>query len=186
MNTFNVQLKNGGYLSIPAEYYPRYANIVATKENLFCLTPINRFEAFIKIIFRSIFSPIFAALSVINLSLCAPLLITNNSVNPKTAYYLYLSLGFIIAYYITKIYTRFTEKQPLSTDSLARQLGYDSFESVLKPYDTRMLQAIIDFNDIKRRRTILYFDDLYGILFDEATPRRLYDIFGPSHLRAIK
>lgn len=186
MNTYNVQLKNGEYLSIPAEYYPRYADIVATKENLFCLTPINRFEAFLKTVCSSIFSSTFAVLSVINLSLCTPLLITNNSGNPKTAYYLYLFLGFIISYCITKIYSRFTNKQPLSIDSLAQDLGYNSSSCSLKPYDKRMLKTIIDFNDIKIRRSELYFDDLYGIIFDEATPRRIWNIFHTPHLRAIK
>lgn len=41
MHTFNIELKNGKPLAISAEYYPKYADIVATKENLFCLTPIN-------------------------------------------------------------------------------------------------------------------------------------------------
>lgn len=48
MNTFNIQLKSGKYLSIPAEYYPRYEHIMTTKENQLSITPINRFEAFLK------------------------------------------------------------------------------------------------------------------------------------------
>lgn len=144
MSTFNVQLKGGRNLIIPAEYYPRYASIVATKENLLCLTPINRVEAALKIVFRNIFNPVFAALSVINLSFCAPLLISNGSINPETIYYRYLFIGLIMSYFITKIYTRFTKIQPLSIDILAQKLGYNSFESALKPYDNRMFQAIID------------------------------------------
>lgn len=186
MNTFNVQLKSGEYLSIPAEYYPRYAHIVATKENLFMLTSIGRLEYFIKRVCRIIFSPTFAIMSVINLSLCAPFLITNNSGNPKTAYYLYLSLGFVISYYITKMYDIFTKKQPSSIDSLARHLGYDSMSSLLKPYDYRMIRAIIELNRIKIRRTNLFFDDLYGIIFDEAIPRRIFDLFLTPYLRVIK
>ncbi|MFT4058970.1 MAG: hypothetical protein QM652_05415 [Legionella sp.] len=186
MNTFNVQLKNGNYLNIPAEYYPRFASIVAAKENLLCLTPISRVEAFLKTIGRTLFNPTFAVLSIINLSLCTPLLITNSPDNPKTTYYFYLSLGFIISYYLTKIHIRLTNKHPLSLDGLAQQLGYKSFASSLKPYDERMIKAIIAINKIKIRRTTLFFDDLYGILFDEVTSRRLYDIFRPTHLRVIK
>ena len=112
MHTFNVQLKNGKQLAIPAEYYPRYADIVATKENLFCLTPINRLEAFYKTITCYIFNPIFAVLSVINLSLCAPLLVADYLGNQKS-YYFYLSMGFIISYFLTKFYVRLIKKESL-------------------------------------------------------------------------
>ncbi|USQ15528.1 hypothetical protein J2N86_16005 (plasmid) [Legionella lytica] len=86
---------------------------------------------------------------MINLSLCTPLLVTNNSLNPKTTYYFYLFLGFIISYYLTKAFTLFTSIRPFTTDRLAHNLGYSSFESALKPYDSRMLQEIIHVNDLK-------------------------------------
>ena len=65
-------------------------------------------------------------------------------------------------------------------------MGYNSSSSLLKPFDERMLKAIINLNNIKVHRASLFFDDLYGILFDEATSRRLYDIFHAPNLRRIK
>ncbi|MCW8399401.1 hypothetical protein OQJ26_11420 [Legionella sp. PATHC038] len=185
MYTVNIELKNGKQLAIPAEYCPRYADIVATKENLFCLTPITRFEAFLKEISHYIFNPFFAVLSVINLSLCAPLLVRGYPGNQKVAYYFFLSIGFIISYYLTKFYIRLMKKDPMSIDGVAERLGYKSSSSLLKPYDERMLKAIIILNNMKIRRTSLFFDDLYGILFDEATPRRSSGIYHTA-LRVIK
>lgn len=186
MNTFNVELKSGKQLCIPAEYYPRYSHIVATKENLFCLTPINRLEAFFKTIARCVFNPTFAVLSIINLGLCAPILIADYSGNQNEVYYFSLSMGFIISYCITRFYVGFIKKCPLSLDGMAHQLGYSSFSSQLKPYDERMLKEIISLNKLKAPRASLFFDDLYGILFDIGTLRRINDIYRPSHLRIIK
>lgn len=184
---FNVQLKNGEVLIIPAEYYPRCALIIATKENLFTLKPISRLEALFKSFTRNIFNHVFAVLSVINVSICTPLLITSSSGNPKSDYYFYLFLGFITSFYITKIYTNCINTQSFSIDSVARQLGYESSCSMLKPYDERMLKSIIDVNSLKISRATLFFDDLYGIIFDVATTRRIADIFfRRSHLKIIK
>ncbi len=77
MNTFSIELKSGKKLFIPAEYYPRYTDIIVTKENLFSLTPITRLEAFLKAIGQHIFSPVYSVLSIINLSFCAPILVKN-------------------------------------------------------------------------------------------------------------
>jgi hypothetical protein len=186
MNTFNVELKNGKQLSIPAEYYPRYAHIVAIKENLFCLTPINRLEAFFKTIACCIFNPTFAVLSIVNLGLCAPILVADHSENQNEVYYFFLSMGFIISYCITRFYVGFIKKDSLSLDGMAQQLGYSSFTHQLKPYDERMLKEIIHLNKLKGYRASLFFDDLYGILFDTGTLRRINDIYRPSHLRIIK
>ena len=184
---FNVQLKNGKALIIPAEYYPRCALIIATKENLFTLKPISRLEALLKRFTRTIFNHVFAVLSVINVSICTPLLITSSSGNPKSDYYFYLFLGFITSFYITKIYTNYINTQSFSIDSVARQLGYESSCGTLKPYDERMLKSIIDVNNIKISRTTLFFDDLYGILFDADPTRRIADIFfRRPHLKIIK
>ncbi|WP_131777821.1 hypothetical protein [Legionella fairfieldensis] len=67
----------------------------------------------------------------------------------------------------------------MSRDDVAVQMGYHSSSSMLKPYDERMLKAIM----LKVCRTNLFFDDIYGILLDVATPRRLYGIFRPLPLR---
>ncbi|CZG72955.1 TPA: hypothetical protein JBE10_15915 [Legionella pneumophila subsp. pneumophila] len=77
------------------------------------------------------------------------------------------------------------KKDPMSIDGVAERLGYKSSSSLLKPYDERMLKAIIILNNMKIRRTSLFFDDLYGILFDEATPRRFSGIYHTA-LRVIK
>ena len=130
MNTFNVELKNGKQLIIPAEYYPRYAQIVATKENLFCLTPISRLEEFFKTSARCIFNPTFAVLSIVNLGLCAPILVADLSRNQSEVYYFYLSIGFIISYFITRFYVGFIRKDPLSLDAMAQQLGYSDIGAV--------------------------------------------------------
>ncbi len=184
---FNVQLKNGDVLIIPVEYYPRCALIIATKENLFTLKPISRLEALLKRFTRNIFNHVFAVLSVINVSICTPLLITSSAGNPKSDYYFYLFLGFITSFYITKIYTNYINTQSFSIDSVARQLGYESSCSTLKPYDERMLKSIIDVNNLKISRATLFFDDLYGIIFDVATTRRIADIFfRRPHLKIIK
>ncbi|CEG59294.1 hypothetical protein [Legionella fallonii] len=185
MHTFNLELKNGKRLVIPAEYYPRYADIVATKENSFCLTPISRFEAFLKTVGHCIFNPIFAVLSIINLSLCAPLLIRDVG-KQEAIYYSYLFIGFIISYYSTKCYLGLMRKDPMSIEGVAEKLGYKSSSSPLKPYDERMFKAIITINRLKIPRKDYFFDDLYGIIFDAATSRRLADIFGPSNLRLVK
>lgn len=187
MNTFNVELKNGEKLCIPAEYYPRYAHIVAIKENLFCLTPISRLEAFFKTRARCIFNPTFAVLSIVNLGLCAPVLVAEHSINPSEVYYFFLSIGFIISYFITRFYVGFVKKDPLSLDGMAQQLGYCSFTHQLKPYDERMIKEIIHLNKLKKyNRAGLFFDDLYGILFDTGTLRRINNLLSPSHLRIIK
>jgi len=185
MHTFNLELKNGRLLVIPAEYYPRYAEIVATKENLFCLTPISRFEAFLKAVGHCIFNPVFAVLLIINLSLCAPLLIRDER-NQEAIYYFYLFIGFIISYYSTKCYLGLMRKEPMSIDGVAEKLGYKSSSSSLKPYDESMFKAIITINQIKISRKDYFFDDLYGIIFDVATPRRLADIFISPNLRLVK
>ncbi|HAT1722200.1 TPA: hypothetical protein I8Y83_002751 [Legionella pneumophila] len=106
---------------IPAEYYPRYTDIVATKENLFCLTPISRFEAFLKAVEHCIFNPVFAVLSIINLSLCAPLLIRDVG-NKEAIYYFYLFIGFIISYYSTKCYLGLMRKDPMSIEVWQKNL----------------------------------------------------------------
>lgn len=185
MNTFSIELKSGKKLFIPAEYYPRYADIMVTKENLFSLTPITRLEAFLKAIGQHIFSPVYSILSIINLSLCAPILVRNYQDNQETTYYFCLCLGFIVSYIFTKFYFRLTQKDPMSIDSVAKKLGYKASSSPLKPYDERMLKEIIVLNNIQIRRQSLFFDDLYGILFDVPTPRRLQDAHC-HYLKVIK
>jgi hypothetical protein len=186
MDSFNIPRKNGKLLAIPLEYYPRCADIIATKENLFCFTPISRLETLIQAMGYYIFNPVFAVLSVINLSLCIPILI-HDGVNQEVIFYSYLFIGFITSYICTKLYYKLKNKDALSIDGVAERLGYKSPYSQLKPYDERMLKTIINLNDIKIRRDDLYFEDLYGIIFDVATQRRIADIYyASSRLRIIK
>lgn len=186
MNTFNILQKNGKLFAIPMEYYPRCADIIVAKENFFCLTPMNRFEAIIQSMGYHIFNPVFAVLSVINLSLCAPILI-HSEARQEIIFYSYLFIGFVTSYIFTKLYYKLINKDPFSVDGLAYRLGYKSSRSQLKPYDERMLKTIIRLNNIKIRRDDLYFEDLYGIIFDVATPRRIADIYYASpHLKVIK
>lgn len=174
MHTFNVPLKNGKQLTIPAEYYPRYAEIVATKENSFVLTRISRFEALIKSIHCCILNPVFSVLLIINLNILVPLFAVNQKFSSSL-------IGVIISYYLTKLYVALTKNSPISRDSVAEELGYKSSSSLLKPYDERMLKAIIIANGIKIRRhdlwTSLFFDDLYGIIFDVPTSRGVHDLY---------
>lgn len=71
------------------------------------------------------------------------------------------------------------------TEGLAEKLGYKSSSSPLKPYDERMFKAIITINQIKIPRKDYFFDDLYAIIFDIATSRRLDDIIGSPNLRLV-
>ncbi|KTD71846.1 hypothetical protein Lste_0131 [Legionella steelei] len=73
----------------------------------------------------------------------------------------------------------------MSIEGVAERLGYKSSSCLLKPYDERMRKAIIILNNLKIRRTNPFFDDLYGIFFDGATPRRLSGIYHAA-LRVIK
>jgi hypothetical protein len=145
-------------LSIPQDYYPRVVEFIVTKENTFTLTPINPLIAKL----RYLFTNTFLFFGLMTVALFLPLLISHG----VTIYYISLIFGFVLSYFISRIYHKLTNTSYM--DELAKKLGYHSQCSELFNFDEKLARALADTNNLlinSNPNTPILFRHLYDLIF---------------------
>jgi len=154
-------------LIVPNEYYPRYIEIVSTKENLFMMTPCGWWESKLSSVSQIILNRVFVVVSLFLIALILPILQQSTS-----SYYVFLSGIFIVAFMCSKAHLYFSMPTAFSAKWIAQKFGYKSEYAPLKPFDERMIRKMANLNDYALPKGGLIFDDMYSFLFDKLNPRR--------------